>query len=62
MDARYVEHALHTMPSSPSQREALRRSVMIDTGNRRVLFRARHFLAGVLIGAALWLPVFLAMD
>jgi len=50
------------MPSSPSQREAVRWSVTIDGDKLRLLFRARYFLAGVLIGAVLWFAAFLAMD
>lgn len=34
---------------------------MMNTHNLRALYRARHFLAGVLIGAVILLPVFLVM-
>ena len=57
-----LQHALHMMASWVSQREAARWSVTIDGRKLRVLFRARYFLAGVLIGAGLWLAAFLAMD
>lgn len=44
----------------PSQREPAR-TVTINTDNLRALFRARHFLAGVLIGFGVSLAVFLVM-
>jgi hypothetical protein len=44
----------------PSQREA-GQTITIDTDNLRALFLARHFLAGVLIGAVILLAVFLVM-
>ena len=56
------QHASRMMASWLSQREAARWSVTINTDKLRLLFRARYFLAGVLIGAALWLAAFLAMD
>lgn len=54
----------HMTMSSPlfwqvsSQREGERR-VTIAMNNVRALIRARHFLAGILIGAVILLPVFL---
>jgi hypothetical protein len=45
----------------PSQREAAQTTVTINTDNLRALFLARHFLAGVLIGAAILLAVFVIM-
>ena len=44
-----------------SQREAAQ-TVTIDTDNLEALFRARYFLAGVLIGAVILLAVFLVME
>jgi hypothetical protein len=45
----------------PSQRESAR-TITINTNNLRALFLARHFLAGVLIGTAIFLAVFLVMN
>lgn len=50
------------MASSPSQSEVARWSVTIDAKKLRLLFGARYFLAGLVIGAVLWLAAFLAMD
>jgi hypothetical protein len=36
--------------------------VTINTNNLRALFLARHFLAGVLIGTAIFLAVLLVMN
>ena len=49
------------MPTPPSQREPARWSVTIDTDNVRRLLGARYFLAGLSIGTALLLLVFLIM-
>jgi hypothetical protein len=49
------------MSSSASQREAARWSPTIDPDKLRLLFGARYFLAGLVIGAALWLAAFLSM-
>lgn len=62
MDARYLEHALPMTARSPSRRAGARWSATIDAGKLQPLLRARYFLAGVLIGAAVCLPVFLAMQ
>jgi len=50
-------------PSSrpPSQRHAAW-TITTRTDNLRALFRARYFLAGVLIGAVIFLVVFLSMQ
>ena len=50
------------MANRLSRREAMRWSVTIDNEKLRLLFGGRYFLAGILIGAALWLAAFLAMD
>ena len=57
----YIENALRLMLRPSSQREPAHWSVTIDADNMRLLFSARYFIAGVLIGAAVLLPVFLAM-
>jgi hypothetical protein len=62
--ARALSHMRSRQLSSsqpPSQREAAR-TITINTDNLRALFLARHFLAGVLIGAVILLAVFLVMD
>ena len=59
MNPRYLEHALPMMRKPSSQGEDARWSVTIDTRNLGRLFRARYFLAGVLIGAAVLLPFLL---
>jgi hypothetical protein len=59
MNPRYLEQALPMMRKPSSQREDARWSVTIDTQNLGRLFRARYFLAGVLIGAAVLLPFLL---
>jgi len=60
-------HGLSQMPlwrlsfqQAPSRREGGRRAA-IATDNLRALIRARHFLAGLLIGAVIVLPAFLLM-
>ena len=44
----------------PPRREA-ECTVMIDVDNVRALLRARYFLAGLLIGTVILVPVFVAM-
>jgi hypothetical protein len=44
----------------PPRREA-DCSVMIDVDNVRAFLRARYFLAGLLIGAVILVPVFVVM-
>ena len=61
MDAPYVENALPMMLRPPSQREPAHWSVSINTDNLRLLFSARYFIAGVLIGTTVLLAVFLGV-
>jgi hypothetical protein len=46
---------------TPPRREA-ERTITINKDRVRALLRARHFLAGLLIGAVILLPVFLSMQ
>jgi hypothetical protein len=48
-------------PRQPRPRREAVWTVTIDMDNLRALFRARYFLAGVLIGAAILLAVLLVM-
>ena len=61
-EPRCVERASHRRPAAPSRREGARRSVTIGAHDLRVLFRASYFALGVLIGAAIWLAVFLVAE
>ena len=57
----YQSRDRQIFPRQPRPRREAVRTVTIDMDNLRALFRARHFLAGVLIGAAILLAVLLVM-